>query len=60
MMLAIDAMGNTWTFIFTLIALVLFLGAGLGIKPAGDRIHLVGLGLAAMVFPELWTRLANL
>ena len=60
MVLAIETMGNTWQFIWTAIALVLFVAAGIGFKPAGDRIHLVGLGLAAAIFPEFWNRLALL
>lgn len=59
-MLAIDQMGTTWSFIFTLLALLLFLAAGMGIKPAGERVHLVGLGLAAALVPQFWDLLADL
>ena len=59
-MLAINVMGNTGYFIFYAIALVAFVLAGVGIKTPGDRIHLVGVGLAALVFPMFWDRLALL
>ena len=36
------------------IAVILFVLAGIGFKPAGDRVHLVGLGLAAFVFVVAW------
>lgn len=58
--LAIDLMGNTWQFIFYAIALVLFIAGGVGLKPGGERVQLVGLGLAAFVFPTFWDRLALL
>jgi hypothetical protein len=57
-MLAVDLMGATPRFIFYLVAVVLFILAGIGFKPAGDRIHLVGLGLAAAFFPVMWDALA--
>lgn len=57
-MLAVNAMGATPTFIFYLVAVVLFILSGIGFKPAGDRIHLVGLGLAAAFFPVMWNALA--
>lgn len=60
MALAIDLMGNTWQFIFYAIALVLFIASGVGIKPGGERASLLGLGLAAFVFPTFWDRLALL
>jgi hypothetical protein len=58
--LAIELMGNTWQFIFYAIALVLFIAGGIGFKPGGERVQLVGLGLAAFVFPTFWDRLALL
>ena len=57
-MLAVDLMGATPRFIFYLVAVVLFILSGIGFKPAGDRIHLVGLGLAAAFFPVMWDALA--
>jgi hypothetical protein len=59
-MLAVDVMGHTWTFIFEALALVLFVLAGIGFKPVGDRVHLLGLGLAAFVFPIFWDAMAGL
>jgi len=53
-------MGNTWQFIFYAIALVLFIAGGVGLKPGGERVQLVGLGLAAFIFPDFWDRLALL
>ena len=35
-----------------------FVLAGIGFKPAGDRVHLVGLGLAAFIFVLAWNALA--
>jgi hypothetical protein len=58
--LALELMGNTWQFIFYAIALVLFIAGGVGLKPGGERVQLVGLGLAAFVFPMFWDRLALL
>jgi hypothetical protein len=57
-MLAIDVMGTTPTAIFYVVAVVLFILAGIGFKPVGDRVHLVGLGLAAAFFPLMWNALA--
>jgi hypothetical protein len=57
-MLAVDLMGATPRFIFYLVAVVLFILSGIGFKPVGDRIHLVGLGLAAAFFPVMWDALA--
>lgn len=53
-MLAISQMGATPQAIFYTIGVVLFILAGIGFKPAGDRVHLVGLGLAAVFFVVLW------
>ena len=47
-------------FIFYAIALVLFIAGGVGLKPGGERASLIGLGLAAFVFPLFWDRLAAL
>jgi hypothetical protein len=57
-MLAISLMGATPTAIFDVVGVVLFILAGIGFKPAGDRVHLVGLGLAAVFFPVMWNALA--
>jgi hypothetical protein len=58
-MLAVGAMSATVTFIFYLVAVILFVLAGIGFKPVGDRVHLVGLGLAAAFFPAMWDALAR-
>ena len=58
MLLAISNMGTTPTAIFYVVAVLLFIGSGIGIKPAGERVHLVGLGLAAAFFPIMWNALA--
>jgi hypothetical protein len=57
-MLAIGIMGATATAIFYFIGVVLFILAGIGFKPAGDRVHLVGFGLAAVFFVSLWNAVA--
>jgi len=57
-MLAISQMGTTPTAIFYVVGVLLFIGAGIGFKPAGDRVHLVGLGLAAVFFVVMWNALA--
>jgi hypothetical protein len=57
-MLAISQMSATATAIFYIVALALFVLAGIGFKPAGDRVHLVGLGLAAFMFVLAWNALA--
>jgi hypothetical protein len=57
-MLAISLMGATPRAIFYIVAVVLFILAGIGFKPVGDRVHLVGLGLAAAFFPTMWDALA--
>lgn len=59
-MLAIGLMSNTFVFIFYAIALVLFIAGGVGIKAGGERASLIGLGLAAYVFPAFWDRMAAL
>jgi hypothetical protein len=57
-MLAISVMGATPTAIFYVVAVVLFILSGIGFKPVGDRVHLMGLGLAAAFFPLMWNALA--
>ena len=57
-MLAISQMGTTPAAIFDVVGVVLFILAGIGFKPAGDRVHLVGLGLAAVFFVIMWNALA--
>jgi hypothetical protein len=57
-MLAIEAMGDTVRLVFYAVALVLFVLAGIGFKPVGDRVHFVGLGLGAFTFPVFWDLLA--
>ena len=57
-MFAISLMGATPTAIFFIVAFALFVLAGIGFKPAGDRVHLVGLGLAAYIFVLAWNALA--
>jgi len=57
-MLAISQMGTTPAAIFDVVGVVLFILAGIGFKPAGDRVHLVGLGLAAVFFVVMWNALA--
>ena len=57
-MLAISVMGATPRAIFYVVAVVLFILSGIGFKRAGDRVHLVGLGLAVAFFPVMWDALA--
>ena len=57
-MLAISLMGATPRAIFYVVAVILFILSGIGFKPVGDRVHLVGLGLAAAFFPVMWDALA--
>ncbi len=57
-MLAIDVMGAWPRAIFYIVAVILFILSGIGFKPAGDRVHLVGLGLAAAFFPIMWDAIA--
>ena len=60
MLVAVDVMGNTWKFIFYAIAVLMFIGSGIGFKPVGDRVHLLGLGLAAFTFPIFWDYMSTL
>ena len=57
-MLAISTLSPTPSAIFYIVGVVLFIAAGIGFKPAGDRVHLVGLGLAAEFFVAMWDALA--
>ena len=57
-MLAISTMSTTVQSIFYVVGVLLFIAAGIGFKPAGDRVHLVGLGLAAVFFVLMWNTLA--
>jgi hypothetical protein len=57
-MLAIGIMSATPRAIFYVVAVLLFILAGIGSKQAGDRVNLVGLGLAAAFFPFMWDALA--
>ena len=57
-MLAIGLMSGTAQAIFFSIAVILFVLSGIGFKPAGDRVHLVGLGLAFFVFVYAWNQWA--
>ena len=51
-MFAISVMGATAQAIFYVVAVIFFVLAGVGFKPPGDRLNLVGLGLAAAFFPS--------
>lgn len=57
-MLAIGIMSATPRAIFYVVAVLLFILAGIGGKQAGDRVNLVALGLAAAFFPIMWDALA--
>jgi hypothetical protein len=54
MVLGIGLMSATAQAIFYTIGVIFFILAGIGFKPAGDRVHLVGLGLAAVFFVLVW------
>jgi hypothetical protein len=58
-MLAVHTMSITASAIFYVVAVVLFVLAGIGLKTPGDRVHLVGLGLAAAFVPTMWNLLAS-
>ena len=58
-MLGISAMGATPRAILYVVAVVFFVLAGLGQKLLGDKINLVGFGLAAATFVVMWDALAN-
>jgi len=51
-------MSPTASSIFYVVGVLLFLAAGVGFKPAGDRVHLLALGLAAVFFVVMWNQLA--
>lgn len=53
-MLAISAMGTTAQAIFYSVAVVAFVLAALGQAVFGEKISLVGVGLAAFVFVAAW------
>ena len=59
-MVAVTIMSPTPRFILYLVALVLFFLSGIGFRPLGDRVSLIGLGLAAAVFPFMWDALAGM
>jgi hypothetical protein len=48
---------NWWPLLYV-IGVILFILGGIGFKPAGDRVHLVSLGLAAVFFAVAWNALA--
>ncbi len=58
--LAIELMGSTWRFVFYAIALIVFIAGGIGIKPGGERVSLVAIGLAMVTVPLFWDNLATL
>jgi hypothetical protein len=57
-MLAIGIMSATPRAIFYVVAVLLFILAGIGGKAAGERVNIVALGLAAAFFPWMWDALA--
>jgi hypothetical protein len=58
-MLAISIMGATPRAVFYVIAVALFILAGIGFKGASSRVHWIGLGLAAAFFPVMWDAIAG-
>ncbi|MCJ7670766.1 MAG: hypothetical protein MUP67_01800 [Acidimicrobiia bacterium] len=60
MVVGIELMGATWRFVFYAIALVVFIAGGVGIKPGGERVSLVAIGLAALTVPLFWDNLAQI
>ena len=58
-MLAVTIMSPTPRFILYLVAVVLFFLSGIGFRPLGDRLSLIGLGLTAAFFPFMWDSLAG-
>ena len=53
-MLALSVMSNSATAIFYSVAVVAFVLAALGQAVFGEKISLVGVGLAAFVFVSAW------
>ena len=51
-MFAISLMGATAQAIFYVVAVIFFILAGVGFKPPGDRLNLVGLGPGGGVLPQ--------
>jgi hypothetical protein len=58
-MLALTVMSPTPRFVLYAVAVVLFFLAGIGFRPLGDRVSLIGLGLATAFFPFMWDSLAG-
>ena len=56
--MAISSMGATPTAIFYIVAVVLFVVAGIGLKLGKEGLNLIGLGLAAAFFVSAWNALA--
>jgi hypothetical protein len=54
MLLALQPLSTGWQTVCYAIAFVLLALGGIGFKPAGERLRLESLGLAAFVFPFLW------
>ncbi|MFO7591505.1 MAG: hypothetical protein R6X23_11520 [Acidimicrobiia bacterium] len=57
-MLAISSMGATPTAIFYIVAVVLFVVAGIGATFGKEGLNFIGLGLAAAFFVSAWNALA--
>ena len=57
-MLGISVMGATPTAIFYVVGVVLFVLAGLGQALFGEKLNLVGFGLAAVFFVSAWNAVA--
>ena len=54
MLLGVDSLSAGWQTILFLIAVLLFLGGGIGYKFPGERVRLDSLGLAVFVFVFFW------
>jgi len=57
-MLAIDTLGATPTAILYIVAFVAFVLAAIAFKIGDGKANLLGVGLAAFVFPAAWNALA--
>lgn len=57
-MLAINEMGATPTAIFFVVAVVLLVLHGIGLKLGGEGIRLGAIGLAAYIFVFAWNAVA--